>query len=168
MKRILALLLAMLMLVLPAMAENEFKFTTVDMDGNEVTEAIFADYDVTLVFVWATWCGYCVYEMPVFAQLKERLPEKVNIISICTDAADDPEAVEEILASANANYPTLHASDELYNGLLRYAYAFPTALFVDNEGKPIGQPIIGLPSMDLEEAMNAYYQAIMLRLNIIK
>ena len=169
MKKLLALVMALLLSVLPAMAQEEgFKFTTVDMQGNEVTEAIFADYDVTMVNVWATWCGYCIEEMPMFPLLKDKLPKNANLITICDDAAFETDTVNQILESVGANFTTLQANEELYAGLMGYVYAFPTTLFVDSEGKLIGQPIVGVPSMDLEEAMNAYYQAIMLRLNIIE
>jgi len=170
MKKLLALMMALMLMVLPAMAEEEggFKFTTVDMDGNEVTEAIFADYDVTMVNIWATWCGYCVEEMPGFAALKDRLPENANLITICEDASYEPELAAEILESVGANFTTLQVNEEVFNEILANVYAFPTTIFVDENGEVIGQPIVGVPSMDLEEAMNAYYQAIMLRLNIIE
>lgn len=169
MKKLLAILMIMMLAVLPAAAEEEgFKFTALDMEGNTVTEAIFADYDVTMVNVWATWCGYCIEEMPMFPELKEMLPENANLITICDDASYKTEAVNKILEDVGANFTTLQANEDLYNGIMMYAYAFPTTLFVDSEGRLIGQPIMGVPSMDLEEAKNAYYQAIMLRLNIIE
>jgi len=170
MKKLLALMMALMLMVLPAMAEEEggFKFTTVDMDGNEVTEAIFADYDVTMVNIWATWCGYCIEEMPFFPELKEKLPENANLITICEDASYEPELTKEILESVGANFTTLQANEEIYTQILSNIYGFPTTIFVDSEGKVIGQPMVGVPSMDHEEALNAYYQAVMLRLNVIK
>ena len=100
MKKLIALILSLMLLVLPALAEEEqgYTFTTVDMEGNEVTEAIFADYDLTMVNIWATWCGYCIEEMPSFPKLKEMLPDNVNLITICEDAELEPELTEEELA----------------------------------------------------------------------
>jgi thiol-disulfide isomerase/thioredoxin len=89
---------------MPAMAEEEgLQFTALDMDGNEVTEAIFAPYDVTMVNIWATWCGYCVEEMPFFPELKDKLPENANLITICEDASYEPELTKEILAQIVAH-----------------------------------------------------------------
>lgn len=170
MKKIIALLMVMLLLVLPAMAEEGggFKFTALDMEGNEVTEAIFAPYEVTMVNIWATWCGYCIDEMPFFPELKDKLPENANLITICEDASMEPELTKEILDSVGANFTTIQANEEIYNQILSNIYGFPTTIFVNSEGKVVGQPIVGVPSMDHEEALNAYYQAVMLRLNIIK
>ena len=168
MKKMIAIVMMLMLIVLPAMAEEEgLRFTTVDMEGNEVTEAIFADYDVTMVNIWATWCGYCIEEMPGFPGLKDSLPENANLITICEDAGYEPELTAEILDSIGANFTTLQANEEIYTNILSTVYGFPTTLFVDSEGKIIGEPIIGVPSMDMEEAMNAYYQAIMLRLDFM-
>ena len=40
------------------------EFKTTDTNGNEVTEKIFADKDITMVNVWGTFCGPCINEMP--------------------------------------------------------------------------------------------------------
>lgn len=170
MKKLLAIVLMLMLIALPAMAEEKkgFEFTTVDMNGNEVTEAIFEPYDITMVNIWATWCGYCIEEMPMFPELKDMLPENANLITICEDASYEPELTAQILESVGANFTTLQANEEIYTEILSNVYGFPTTLFVDENGRVIGQPIIGVPSMDLEEAKAAYYQAIMLRLNIIE
>lgn len=167
MKKIIALLLMLMLIALPAMAEG-FSFTAQDMDGNTVTEEIFADYDVTMVNIWATWCGYCIDEMPFFPELKDKLPENANLITICEDASYEPELAKEILDSVGANFTTIQANEEITAEILSNIYGFPTTIFVDENGEVIGQPIVGVPSMDHEEALNAYYQAVMLRLNIIE
>ena len=169
MKKLLAIIVALMLIALPAMAEEAgVKFTALDMEGNEVTEAIFADYEVTMINFWATWCGYCIDEMPILPVLKDKLPENANLITICDDAAAESETVNQILESAGANFTTLQANEEIYGTLMKYVYAFPTTIFVDENGEIIGQPMVGVPSLDHEEALNAYYQAVMLRLNIVE
>jgi len=56
-------------------------FETTLLTGETVTQDVFADYDMTVVNVWATWCNPCISEMPELAQLDEALPENVNIIT---------------------------------------------------------------------------------------
>ena len=39
-------------------------FSTTDLEGNPVDESLLAQYDLTMVNVWTTYCGYCLKEMP--------------------------------------------------------------------------------------------------------
>ena len=153
MKKLLGLLLALALCCAPALAEAGLTdFRTVDLDGNVVTETIFESYDLTMVNIWATWCGYCVYEMPELARLQNMLPENVNLISICDDAADEPELAASILNASGCSCQTLAASEEMYDQLLGGVYAFPTPYFLDSEGMPVGEPIIGVISLDGDAA----------------
>lgn len=160
MKRILSIIIALLLLI-AATASAEVgltDFSTVDMEGNTVTEEIFADYDLTMVNIWATWCGYCIEEMPELAKLKKMLPSNVNLITICDDAVYEPELTSQILKESGANFQTLKTTDEMYAQLLNNVYAFPTTIFLDNNGLPVTQPLTGVPSM--ENAADAYYTII--------
>lgn len=161
MKKFLCLMFALLLCALPALAEVQVgltDFTTTDMEGNEVTEAMFADYDLTVVNIWATWCGYCVEEMPAFAELVEKLPENVNFVTLCTDAADEPELAAQILEASGATYATLVDNEETYAQFTSLISAFPTTCFFNSEGVMVGEPIVGAL---LEDTANAYYELIM-------
>lgn len=157
-KMLIFLLTAVLLLQSAAFAVGFGEFTTVDTDGNTVTQEIFADYELTMVNIWATWCGYCIEEMPAFAELTERLPENVNLITICTDADTEAELAGEILSYAGANFQTLLVSDEMNAQLISHIYAFPTTYFLDSAGQAVGDPIVGVPS--LEDPADAYYDYI--------
>ena len=128
------------------------------MEGNEVTQEIFADYDMTMINVWATWCGYCIDEMPAFADLKNSLPENVNLITVCSDASEETELTNKILSASNANFQTLIPTEDMYSQLLGYAYSFPTTFFVNSEGQLLVQPVVGVP--DLEDPAGAYLKII--------
>ena len=49
-------------------------FTVLDMNGNEVQLSSFLGKPIVLNF-WATWCGYCVQEMPDFQTFYEKYPD---------------------------------------------------------------------------------------------
>lgn len=171
MRKIIAFIVALAVLAaVPALAEQKYlgltEFTTTDTDGNTVTQDIFADYDLTMVNVWATWCGYCIQEMPEFNGLKERLPENMNIITICTDAVQEPELTAEILNSIDANFQTLLVSPEIEEQLLVYVSAFPTTFFLDKSGYAVVEPLMGVPSR--ENAGDAYYDYMMAILDALK
>ncbi len=124
---------------------NLSSFETETLDGQTVNESIFEDYDITMVNVWATWCGPCINEMPDLARLhKEMLPEGANMITVLTDVPDGIDVAQEIIAASNGEFITLFANDSL-NGLLNTVSAIPTTVMVDSKGNIIGAPIVGAP-----------------------
>ena len=167
MKKLFCLLLAAAMLISAAMAEAGLtNFTTTDTDGNTVTQEIFADYDLTVVNVWTTWCGYCLQEMPELARLKTMLPDNVNFITLCEDASTDPELVDEILRASGANFQTLVGNQEIDDQFLYNVYSIPTTFFLDSEGVSVIQPLVGVPS--LTDAADAYYTITMTVLSMME
>ncbi len=127
------------------MSPNLSSFETETLDGQTVDETIFEDYDITMVNVWATWCGPCVNEMPDLAELhRDMLPENANMITLLTDVPDGIEAAKEIVATSNGEFITMFANESL-NGLLNTVTAIPTTFMVDSEGNIIGSPIVGAP-----------------------
>lgn len=130
------------------------QFETTDIEGNTVTQDILKDYDVTMVNVWATWCGPCRKELPDIAAAYEKLPENANIISICEDAAEEGELAKELAEKAGMKYAVLVAGDELTQSVMEYVSAFPTTFLVDSEGNLVGTPLIGVPS---DEDVTQYY-----------
>ena len=163
MKRAMILLLALAMLIAASAACAEesglTSFSTYDMEAQPVDESIFSGYDLTMVNIWATWCGYCVQEMPELAKLKDMLPENVNLITICDDATTETELAYNILQQTGAtNFQTLMGTQEIYDQFLYQVYAFPTTYFLDSEGNPVGEPSVGVPSR--EDTANTYYGVI--------
>ena len=132
-------------------------FSAQTLDGRTVTQDIFKDYKVTMINLWATWCGPCVREMPELAKLhKEMLPEGTNMISVCLNASDDTAAAKEIVDTVSASFTTIIPNATLLKTLNRIS-AIPTTLFVDSEGKEIGKRITGVPGRD---AASAYAKAL--------
>ena len=128
-----------------------------DLEGNPVTSDIFAAYDVTMVNIWATWCGPCLSEIPELAKLPAMLPDNAQLISICTDGDSATEDAKKILETSNATYLTIIPNQALNEMLLKSVTAVPTTIFVDSAGNLIGEPVVGVPGKD---AANAYFEKI--------
>lgn len=118
-------------------------FSTVDLDGNAVTQDVFADYDITMVNIWATFCSPCIGEMPELGQLKAEYADKgVSIVGIVVDVQNpdgsiDPDMVQaakDIVAQTGADYTHLLPSQSLNDALLSGVSAVPTTVFVDSKG----------------------------------
>lgn len=122
------------------------KFTSKDIAGNEVNQDIFKDYDVTMVNVWATWCKYCIQEIPEIEALYEELPEKTNILTICTDMDTQKDLAKELLDKTGAKFTTIASCEEIEKNVLEYVTGYPTTFFVNSKGKVIGKLQIGTPA----------------------
>lgn len=142
-------------------------FETTLLTEETVTQDVFADYDMTVVNVWATWCNPCISEMPELAQLDEALPENVNLISLCIDGSDDTAFTQEILDYCGVKYPVLMPSDSLRTNVIQYISSVPTTFFIDKEGNVIGNPVVGVPGKS-GEIKAAYLEEINARLELIR
>jgi thiol-disulfide isomerase/thioredoxin len=108
-------------------------FVLKDMDGREVNLADFEGRPL-LVNFWATWCGPCKHEIPVFVDLVERYREQqFTVVGISVD--DTPEELREFAKTYGMNYPVLvgKGRDDV---LEAYAAGFflPTSWFIRRDG----------------------------------
>lgn len=142
-------------------------FEAKDFEGNTVTNDIFADYDLTMVNIWATWCGPCVEELPGIGELYKELPEKTNIISICTDANYDIELAKQILSESGCDFTAIIPSEGLEKDFLMSISSIPYTVFVNSKGEIIGNPQIGAPATG-DKVKDAYKNIINERLEMIK
>ncbi len=132
-------------------------FSAKDVSGNEITNDIFADYDVTMVNIWATTCPPCVGEMPDLATLNEEYAQqKFQIIGIIIDATNDKGNVDEtiladaveIIQSTGADYTHILPSAAMFGAYLKNVNAVPTTVFLDSEGRIIGKAYTGAKSKE--------------------
>lgn len=130
------------------------EFTTHDIMGNEVTNEVFKDAELTVVNVWGTFCGPCIEEMPDLQALSEKYEGKVQLIGIVGDIngiedTEHVEAAKEITEQAGVKFTNLVLSEDLYD-FMSGIVGFPTTIFVDKDGTIIGDPIVGsnVPATD--------------------
>ena len=123
------------------------RFETTDLDGNVVkSEELFAAHAVTMVNIWATWCGPCKAEMPELGELARRLEAEgkdAAIVGICNDADEELSACREILAERGVEYLNLLPFEDMEEKL--YLTTLPTTLFVNRDGLIMLAPIEGVP-----------------------
>src|SRR5690349_3877180 len=80
-------------------------FELADYAGKKVR---LGDYKgkVVLVNFWATWCGPCKYEIPMFVDLQQKYGARgVNFLGISID--DEAEALKPFVDEHKMNYPVL-------------------------------------------------------------
>ena len=134
-------------------------FTAQTLDGKTADASIFAGSKLTMVNVWATYCGPCLNEMPDIAALAQKYADQgFQVVGIISDVypsssdgsytADDLTTAKELVAQTGASYQHLLPSQDLYNALLMNVQYVPTTLFIDSNGNQIGEAYVGAHSSD--------------------
>lgn len=122
------------------------EFSTVDLEGNEVTNDIFSQADLTVVNFWATYCSPCINEMPELEEWSKAMPDNVQIIGIAADVPpEDSEQyalAQQVVEKTGVSFVNLAAAEE-FHPIIREIVGVPTTFFVDRNGKFAGSPIVG-------------------------
>lgn len=121
-------------------------FETFDLNGEPVTsEGLFGGSDITMIYLWTSWCGICARELPELEALNESFAEKnCQIVGILLDGDNDDAIASglDTVADAGVTYPVLKPFEGVDEALPSQEY--PTAYFVDAEGRVLAEPIIGV------------------------
>jgi Redoxin. len=143
-----------------ASTANPFaKMKTKDINGSKVTYNSFAGHKITMINVWATWCGYCVSEMPELQKISKEYSNsrKVRVMGVITQTDNSTGAIrsgltssertkaKKIIRQAGTTYHQLLVSSSMAS-VLSGLEAFPTTYFVNSKGKIIGSPVLGARS----------------------
>lgn len=142
----------------------QLTFTAKDLDGNEVDQSVFANAKLTMMNIWATFCGPCINEMPELGELAAKGGTDYQIIGVCADlngTGDMLEDAKEIVSQTKANYLHLQPSEDLYP-VLTASSSVPVTFFFDSEGKLVGKGILGAQDKD------TWSQVISERLEMVK
>ncbi len=136
-------------------------FQASDLDGSPVDQTIFADHDLTLVNVWATFMEESTAELPVLAELHEEYQDQgFQVVGICGDIADEangellPDVYETALEIVREDHGDVYRNiNPAGSSLAEWIYSdipsFPTSIFVDREGNQVGDAVVG--SLDKDE-----------------
>ena len=101
-----------------------------DKNGKEVHLSDFEGKPVILNF-WATWCGYCVQEMPDFEAAFKEYGKDVQFLIINTD--DGIENGENFIKNKGYTFPTYY--DLEYNATISYGISgIPRTIAIDADG----------------------------------
>lgn len=126
----------------PTDVEKFPEFTLKNMAGEEVTEAIFADYDLTLVNIWGTTCPPCIQEMPELEKLQNDYADKgFKVLGIIADG--NHLAADEIIKALVVTYEHLIPNEDFYHDYLIDIQFVPTTVFVNKQGEIVGETMVG-------------------------
>lgn len=141
------------------------EFVTYDIDGNEVTESIFANKDLTVVNIWGTFCGPCINEMPELGAWEKELTDNVQIVGLIVDiSSTDNEtqiaAAKQITEKADVGFVNLIGGNGAFDELIGSIVGVPTTIFVDKSGNIVGEIIVGADVDRYKSFVNKYIEAL--------
>ncbi len=128
-------------------------FEARDLEGNTVTETVFAESELTMVNVWATYCNPCLSEMPELGELAgEYSSDEFQIIGIVSDVQEESEAeaveyAAMLVEQTGAAYPHLLLNESLFRSMLSGVSAVPTTFFVNEKGEVL-DTVVGAMDKD--------------------
>ena len=144
--RLLALLLCVTLLsgcgglsgpVTPEGAEYDgLVFSTEDRGGETWDQSVFLSHKLTMINFWEPWCGPCVGEMADLQRLQDTYADRGLLILGVYRTQGAEEDVDAVLARTGVTYPILHYTQEF--DAFESGYV-PTTIFVDGEGRVIGE-----------------------------
>lgn len=107
-------------------------FTLEDLSGAIHTRA---DYSGTplVINVWATWCPFCVNELPDFVALQNEYGDQIQVIAINRGESKDRaiEYLRELQIDDDLLY-LFDPTDSYYRAI--GAFSMPETIFVDADG----------------------------------
>lgn len=82
---------------------------------------------------WASWCGPCRTEFPIFQHAATRYGKQVAFLGV--NANDHDAAARRFLKSEALPYPSFSDGNLAISGKLGIVSIFPTTVFLDAQGK---------------------------------
>jgi thiol-disulfide isomerase/thioredoxin len=109
-----------------------WSFSDLDDPGDVVCTADW-EGTPTVVNFWATWCGFCIEEMPDLQAASEALGDRVRFVGV--DVQDNRDDALALVAETGVTYDNVadpRQQDGFYGALGNRG--MPTTLFVDPQG----------------------------------
>ncbi len=121
--------------------DPDIVFATTDLYGNPYNDSVFANANVTMLNLWAYWCGPCVGELKDLQKLQNNYANRgFQILGVSFSNYNEYNIKE--FQSQGISYPSLIATQTLYEPL--YTGSIPTTIFVDRNGHILcDEPYVG-------------------------
>lgn len=112
-------------------------FELEDYEGNTYVLKDFRT-DIIVVNSWASWCPFCVNELPDFKKLKEAYEDKVSIVAI--NRAEPTQTAKSFSDGLNLEETItflVDPTDSFYKSI--GGFAMPETLFLNKKGEVLLQ-----------------------------
>ena len=110
-------------------------FTVFDGEGNPVSFSDFSGKPVVINF-WATWCGYCVKEMPSFEKAFEEFGDEVvfMMINVTDGYQETKEDAVKFIEEKGYTFPVYYDTELSAAGVYGTS-SLPATAFINADGE---------------------------------
>ena len=132
---------------------DKHNFTMIDKDGNTLKLSDLTGKPIVLNF-WATWCPYCVQELPDFEELYKKYGDRVNFAVVnVTDGSETVEKAKKFIAEKGYTFPIYF--DTMQDGAQKYGtdYGIPMSFFFDEMGNLVAFAEGAISASAIEEGI---------------
>lgn len=84
---------------------------------------------------WASWCEPCRFEFPFLRSMVAEFRDRVAFVGL--DSQDERDAAEAFLQEVPGDFPSIFDPDGSAAASLGGGRAFPTTIFLDENGEPV-------------------------------
>lgn len=134
-----------------AIIAPDFELET--LDGTTVKLHDLRDKNVILNF-WATWCGFCVIEMPDLEKLQEKYKDE-DLLVLAINVGESKEDVAKFVAENNLNLTVVLDKNMAVSN--NYGIrSFPTTIAVNKKGEAV-RGYVGMLSYEQMELLYDYF-----------
>lgn len=128
----------------PKFRQSATDFSLSDLNGNRVSSKGLQGKNIYINF-WATWCPWCVKELPDIEKVYQKYKDK-SLVILAIDLGEDKETVNKFIQQNNYHFNVL--LDSVQTVAQRYNISsIPVSIFIDKNGK-IAQRITGAMKED--------------------
>jgi len=107
-------------------------FSFQDYEGNVVTNESFPG-KVLIINAWATWCPFCINELPDFVELQKEFADEIVVIAIDrAESLDKAKTYTDNKKITDSIVFLLDSEDSFYQST--GGFSMPETIFVDTEG----------------------------------
>ena len=118
-------------------------FTLADYQGQKFSLADFQGKEVVVLNFWASWCPFCIDEMPDFAQVQEEFKDEIIIIAVNrSESLNRAKQFSDQVGVTDKLVLLLDPKDEMFKAY--GAFAMPTTFFI-KDGQIVDQKFGPMP-----------------------
>jgi len=110
---------------------NALDFKLTKLDGSKLDLVTLSGKIIVMNF-WATWCGPCLTELPLFEKTMARYKDDKEVVFLAITTDEDRELVAPFLKQHKFNLPVVYA--DYLNDFFK-VNSIPTTIILDRKGE---------------------------------